>query len=72
MKRILFFVALVLGVVSCQSDLDDFGANVGGEQEVIVNVSLPEETRANSAVGAVSNVDLTGDYTIRYIFQVYN
>ena len=72
MKRILFFVALVLGVVSCQNDPEGFGANVGGEQEVIVNVSLPEETRANSAVGAVSNVDLTGDYTIRYIFQVYN
>ncbi|MBR4028042.1 MAG: hypothetical protein IKJ08_00465, partial [Alistipes sp.] len=71
MKRILFFVALVLGVVSCQNDPEGFGANVGGEQEVIVNVSLPEETRANSAVGAVSNVDLTGDYTIRYIFQVY-
>ena len=72
MKRILFFVALVLGVVSCQNDPEGFGANIGGEQEVIVNVSLPEETRANSAVGAVSNVDLTGDYTIRYIFQVYN
>ena len=72
MKRILFFVALVLGVVSCQSDLDDFGANVGGEQEVIVNVSLPEETRANSAEGGISNVIASNEYTVRYIFQVYN
>ena len=72
MKRILFFVALVLGVVSCQSDLDDFDANVGGEQEVIVNVSLPEETRANSAEGGISNVIASDEYTVRYIFQVYN
>ncbi|MBR4045953.1 MAG: hypothetical protein IKK05_03495 [Alistipes sp.] len=72
MKRILFFVALVLGVVSCQSDLDDFGANVGGEQEVIVNVSLPEETRANSAEGGISNVIASDEYTVRYIFKVYN
>ena len=72
MKRILFFVALVLGVVSCQNDPEGFGANVGGEQVTNVTVALPELTRASSTAGAITNVDLTGDYTIRYIFQVYN
>ena len=66
------FVALVLGMVSCQNYLDDFDVNIGGEQEVIVNVSLPEETRANSAEGGISNVIASDEYTVRYIFQVYN
>ena len=67
------FVALVLGMVSCQNYLDDFDVNVGGEKEVVVSVSLPESTRANSAVGAISNEVIESDeYTLRYIFQIWD
>ena len=67
------FVALVLGVVSCQNYLDDFDVNIGSEKEVVVSVSLPESTRANSAVGAISNEVVESDeYTLRYIFQIWD
>ena len=66
------FLALVLGVVSCQTEPEGFDVNMGGEQEVLINVSLPEETRADSAEGGITNVIASDDYTIRYIFQVYN
>ena len=72
MRKLFALLALVLGVVSCQNDPEGFGANVGGEQVTNVTVALPELTRASSTAGAITNVDLTGDYTIRYIFQVYN
>ena len=66
------FVALVLGVVSCQTEPEGFDVNMSGEQEVLINVSLPEETRADSAEGGITNVIASDKYTIRYIFQVYN
>ena len=71
MKKLFALVALVLGVVSCQKDHDGMDVNMGGEQEVMINVSLPEETRLDSALGAFENVDMT-QYDIRYIFQVFN
>ncbi|MBO7286522.1 MAG: hypothetical protein J6U69_08030 [Alistipes sp.] len=71
MKKIFALLALVLGVVSCQTEPEGLDVNVGGEQEVAICVSLPEATRANSAVGAFDNVDLENEFTIRYILQVY-
>ena len=70
MKKILALLALVLGVVSCQTEPEGLDVNVGGEVETTVCVSLPEATRANSAVGAFENVDWN-TYTIRYIMQVF-
>ena len=70
MKKILALLALVLGVVSCQTEPEGLDVNVGGAQDVTVCVSLPEATRANSAEGAFENVDWN-TYTIRYIFQVF-
>ena len=71
MKKILALLALVLGVVSCQTEPEGLDVNVGGAQDVTVCVSLPETTRANdSAEGAFENVDWD-TYTIRYIFQVF-
>ena len=72
MKRFLALAALVLGVVSCQTEPEGLDVNVGGEIDAIVNVTIPEaETRAtNSAEGAFKNVNFN-DYTIRYILQVY-
>ena len=71
MKKLFALLAVAFGVMSCQTDVNDFGANVGGEQDVNITVSLPEATRANSALGAFENVDMT-KYDIRYIFQVFN
>ena len=70
--KFLVLLALVLGVVSCQTEPEGLDVNVGGEIDAIVNVTIPEaETRAtNSAEGAFKNVDFS-KYTIRYILQVY-
>ena len=69
MKKFFALLALVLGVVSCQTE--GFDVNVGGEQDVNITVSLPEGTRADSALGAFENIDMS-QYDIRYIFQVFN
>ena len=72
--RILALLAMVLGVVSCQTEPEGLDVNVGGEQEVAICVTIPETTRANSAEGAFANVDLgTADdsKTIRYILKIY-
>ena len=71
MKKIFALLAVAFGVMSCQTDVNDFGANVGGEQDVNILVSLPEATRANSAVGAFGNVDFD-KYDIKYFFQVFD
>ena len=71
MKKILALLALVLGVVSCQTEPEGLDVNVGGEVETTVCVSLPEATRANSAEGAFANVDWN-TYTIRYIMQIFD
>ncbi len=71
MKKILALLALVLGVVSCQTEPEGLDVNVGGEVETTVCVSLPEATRANSAEGAFANVDWSV-YTIRYQMEIYD
>ncbi|MEE1168127.1 MAG: DUF6562 domain-containing protein, partial [Alistipes sp.] len=75
MKKIIALLAVVLGVVSCQTEPEGLDVNVGGEQEVAICVTIPEtETRAgglNSALGVFDNGILTTDATMRYILQVY-
>ena len=69
MKKFFALLALVLGVVSCQTE--GFDVNVGGEQDVNITVSLPEGTRANSALGAFGgnvNFDL---YDVRFQCEVH-
>ena len=63
-------MALVLGLVSCQNEPDEMNVLLGGEQEVMLTVSLPEATRADSADGALDN-DVLEDYDLRYILEVY-
>ncbi|MBR5594778.1 MAG: hypothetical protein IKW47_00605 [Alistipes sp.] len=71
MKKLFALLALVLGMVSCQTEPEALGVVVGGEQEVMLSVSLPEGTRANSAEGF--NLRNLGDYSIRYILEIsYN
>ena len=76
MKRILFFAALVLGVVSCQKDQFGLDVDANGEAAVTVEVALSEAvTRAvagtSSALGAIDN-DVDDEYNIRYILEVYD
>ena len=72
--KFLALAALVLGLASCQTEPEGLGVNVGGEVDTYVTVSLPETTRANSALGAFDNVDLGDENdakTIRYILKIY-
>ena len=69
--RFLALAALVLGLASCQTEPEGLDVNVGGAVDTFVTVSLPETTRANSALGAFDNVVASDEYTIRYIFQVF-
>ncbi|MBR2429543.1 MAG: hypothetical protein IKB15_06155, partial [Alistipes sp.] len=78
MRKFLALAAVVLGLASCQTEPEGLDVNVGGEQTVIVNVTVPEaETRAagtNSAAGAFANGVLgteSDNTTMRYILQVY-
>ena len=74
MKRFLALAALVLGLAACQTEPEGLDVNVGGEVETTVCISLPETTRANSAVGAVgtfNNVDWE-IYTVRYTMQIFD
>ena len=68
MKKLFAILALVLGMVSCQTEPEGFDVVVGGEQDVMLSVSLPEGTRANSAEGFDLN-NLNG-YKVRYILEI--
>ena len=69
--KIFSLMALVLCLVSCQTEPEGFDVIVGGEVDTVVTVSLPETTRANSAEGF--NLDNLGNYKVRYILEIsYN
>ena len=68
--KFLALAALLFGLAACQTDPQDLDVQMGGEQEVMLTVSLPETTRANSAEGALGNVDMSV-YDIRYILEIY-
>ena len=71
MKKLFTFFALVLGLVSCQTEPEGFDVNVGGEQDVNITVSLPESTRAASNQGFDLSTLSTSDYELRYILEIY-
>ena len=64
-------LAVVLAVVSCQRDADNLNVAMGGEQEVMLTVSLPEATRAKSAEGFDISSLASTDYTLRYILEIH-
>ena len=71
MKKLFAILALVLGMISCRTESEGLDIVVGGEQDVMLNVSLPENTRANSDQGFDFNN--LGDYKVRYILEIsYN
>ena len=70
MKKLLVLALVVFGLAACQTE-PQFDVQMGGEQEVMLTVSLPEATRASSADGFdLANIAGT-DYTLRYILEVY-
>ena len=74
MKKLFTFLALAIGLVSCQTEPEGFDVNVGGEQDVNITVSLPESTRAASNQGFdFTNFVDNGQYDLRYILEIsYN
>ena len=74
--KFLAFAALVLGLASCQNEPEGINAIGSDEVSVVLNVTVPEDiTRAggaDSAKGAIGNIDLTNDYDIRFILEVYD
>ena len=71
MKKLFALLAVAFGVMSCQTDPEGFGANVGGEQDVNITVSLPEATRG-SENGALEN-GVLNSHDLRYILEItYN
>ena len=74
MKKLFTFLALVLGLVSCQTEPEGFDVNVGGEQDVNITVSLPESTRAASNQGFdFTDFVNNGQYDLRFILEIsYN
>ena len=71
MKKLFAILALVLGMVSCQNEPEGLDVVVGGEQEVMLTVSLPEATRADSAEGF--DLNNLNNYKVRYILEIsYN
>ena len=71
MKKLFMLLALVLGMISCRTESEGLDIVVGGEQDVMLNVSLPENTRANSDQGF--DLNNLGNYKVRYILEIsYN
>ena len=74
--RFLAFAALVLGLASCQNEPEGISAIGSDEVSVVLNVTVPEDiTRAggaDSAKGAIGNIDLANDYDVRFILEVYD
>ena len=71
MKKLFMLLALALGVASCQNEPEGFDVVVGGEQDVNITVSLPDETRADSAEGFNLSTLSTSGYELRYILEIY-
>ena len=71
--RFLALAALLFGLAACQTEPEGFDVNLGGEQEVMLTVSLPEATRADSAQGFdLSSLATPGsNYSLRYILEIY-
>ena len=76
--KFLALAALVLGMVSCQTNfVDGVEVDANGEAAVTLQVGLPEDvTRAvsygDSGIGAIGNLDLASEWDIRYILEVYD
>ena len=74
MKKLFLLVALMFGLASCQNELEGLNVSVGEEQEVMLNVSLPESTRSASSTGFdFADFESNSKYDLRFILEIsYN
>ena len=74
MKKLFMLVALMFGLASCQNEPEDLNVVVGGEQDVMLTVSLPESTRGASSAGFdFTNFESNNKYDLRFILEIsYN
>ena len=75
--RILALAALVLGVVSCQTEPEGLDVNVGGDGVTTISVVLPEDaisraTAADETNSAWSGLQNTKGEKLRVILQVFD
>ena len=75
--RILALLAMVLGVVSCQTEPEGLDVNVGGDSVTTISVVLPEDaisraTAADETNSAWSGLQNTKGETLRVILQVFD
>ena len=71
MKKLFLLVALMFGLASCQNEPEGLNVSVGEEQEVMLNVSLPESTRSASSTGFdFTDFQNNGDYDLRFILEI--
>mgnify|MGYP003308118276 CR=1 FL=1 len=69
--RLLTFVALLLGLVACQTDPVGLDVTLGEGVESVITVALPDATRGDSAEGGLGNITLGEQYSLRYILEIY-
>lgn len=69
MKRLFALVALVFGLVACQTEPENLGVNLGDSVETVVNITLPEGTRGSASTSFDNGV--LKDHKLRYIMEVY-
>ncbi len=74
MKKLYTLLVLALGIASCQTEPEGLDVVVGGEQDVVLDVSLLEDTRATSSTGFdFTNFEDNDKYDLRFILEIsYN
>lgn len=65
-------MALVVALAACQKEQEQMDVIVGGEVDMVVNVNVPNNTRAGSEKGIFeSGILESSDATMRYTLQVF-
>ena len=65
-------MALVVALAACQKEQEQMDVVVGGEVDMVVNVNVPNNTRAGSEKGIFeSGILESSDATMRYTLQVF-
>ena len=72
MRRAWALMALVVALAACQKEQEKMDVIVGGEVDMVVNVNVPDNTRAGSEKGIFeSGILESSDATMRYTLQVF-
>lgn len=68
--KILFFVAMILGMVACNKAESPMDVIVGGDVETTVQVAIPEASRAEGVEGFDLST-LGTNFELRFILEIY-